>query len=95
MSSSVLEREIALISYLRERKSVHFEVLKKESESWTSLTNDKSLWSRIDWKGNYSRKKPVKHPSVNEFQLFFEDLYSCDNDELSKKSNLQSNVNIR
>ena len=55
----------------------------------------KSLWSMKDWKGNYKRKKPVRHPTIDGFQSFFEDLYaSRDTKEISNISSLQSNVTI-
>ena len=65
-TSSDNQREIALNSYLHERRSVHYEVLKKETELWSSLVTDndaKALWSKIDWKGNYTRKKPSRQYS--------------------------------
>ena len=76
-TSSDNQREIALNSYLHERRSVHYEVLKKETELWSSLVTDndaKALWSKIDWKGNYTRKKPSRHPTILEFQNFFQDM---------------------
>ena len=50
-----VERDNALNSYLTARKEVNYEVLKRETEAWSSLvTGDgKSLWEKIDWNGNY------------------------------------------
>ena len=97
-TSSDNQREIALNSYLHERRSVHYEVLKKETELWSSLVTDndaKALWSKIDWKGNYTRKKPSRHPTIFEFQNFFQDLYACeDRNENVNISNLQSCITI-
>ena len=97
-TSSDNQREIALNSYLHERRSVHYEVLKKETELWSSLVTDndaKALWSKIDWKGNYTRKKPSRHPTILEFQNFFQDLYTCeDSNENVNISNLQSCITI-
>ena len=57
--------------------------------------DSKTLWSMIDWKGNYSRKKPTQHPSIEEFHGFFEHLYSCpDENEIVNISNLQTDVTI-
>ena len=92
------ECDAALNRYLHERSCVHFEVLKKESDAWSSViaeNDSSSLWAKIDWKGNYSRKQPTQHPSVDEFQCFFEDLYSStDKDECAKINELKSNVTI-
>ena len=97
-ASTDLQREAALSKYLHERSSVHYEVLKKESDAWSKVIKDndsKALWSMIDWKGNYSRKRPTQHPSIEEFHGFFEDLYSCpDENECINISNLQTNVTI-
>ena len=97
-TSSDNQREIALNSYLHERRSVHYEVLKKETELWSFLVTDndaKALWSKIDWKGNYTRKKPSRHPTILEFQNFFQDLYTCeDRNENVNISNLQSCITI-
>ena len=82
-TTSDLQREMALNKCLEDRKSIHHEVLKKESDAWSSVIankDSKKLWSMIDWKGNYSRKKPTEHPSIEEFHGFFEDLYSCPDD---------------
>ena len=97
-SSTDNDRENALNAYLRDRKAIHYELLKKECDYWSSIVSNndaRSLWSKIDWNGNYSRKKPSQHPSINEFQTFFEDLYTCkDKDELVNIDNLRSDVNI-
>ena len=97
-TSSDNQREIALNSYLHERRSVHYEVLKKETELWSCLVTDndaKALWFKIDWKGNYTRKKPSRHPTIFEFQNFFQDLYTCeDSNENMNISNLQSCITI-
>ena len=83
---------------MHERGSVHYEILKKESDIWSKAITDsdsKTLWSLIDWKGNYSRKRPTQHPSIEEFHGFFEELYSCpDEDETVNISNLHTNVTI-
>ena len=53
------------------------------------------LWSYIDWKGNVGRKKASSSPSLQEFEVFFEDLYKCDNlDELKEIMNLESDVHV-
>ena len=59
---SNVERDNALNSFLTARKEVNYEVLKRENEASSSLVTDdgKSLWEKIDWNGNYSRKKPLK-----------------------------------
>ena len=36
----------------------------------------------------------MQHPSVDEFCNYFEDLYSCEKDEVTKISSLQTNVSI-
>ena len=63
-SSSDIDRENALNSYLREKKAVHYEVLNKEAGVWSSLvaSNSKSLWATIDWNGNYTRKMASESP---------------------------------
>ena len=56
-TSSNIDRETALNSYLHEREAVHYEVLKTESDAWSTLVGNneaKSLWSMRDWKGNYT-----------------------------------------
>ena len=97
-TSSDMERDTALNRYLHERSCVHYEVLKRESDAWSKViaeNDSKTLWSKIDWKGNYSRKKPSQHPSIEEFHCFFEDLYSSpDENESAKIMDLKSDVTI-
>ena len=53
------------------------------------------LWAKIDWKGNYSSRKPTQHPSIEEFQSYFSDLYDCSNNkELENISGLHSDITI-
>ena len=92
------ELEGALNRYINDRKALLYEVVKKESDAWQRIikNNDhKDLWAKIDWKGNYSSRKPTQHPSIEEFQSYFSDLYDCSNNkELENISGLHSDITI-
>ena len=69
----------------------------EESRSWfrNMHSDNKKLWQTIDWNGNYSRQKPPQHPTENELQTHFQDLYDCKFDnEKENINNLQSAINI-
>ena len=89
--------ENALNKYISDRKKLHFTVLKDESDLWKEAiqsTDAKSVWSKIDWNGHYTSQKPTQHPSVDEFETYFAELYDCKDDEIDDISHLQSNVSI-
>ena len=96
--SSDTDIEATLNIYIHDRKTLHHNVLKNENECWQDeikKTNNKDLWAKIDWKGNYSSRKPIEHPSIEEFESYFSNLYECDDDkEIENISKLQSNVSI-
>ena len=84
--------------YVSDRKAIHYEVLNKESDSWQLVIKNnvrKDLWEKYDWKGSYSSKKTTQHPSIEEFQSYFSNLYDCGNNkELGNISGLHSDITI-
>ena len=59
-----------------------------EHEKWKKLVTDespKTLWEKIDWKGNLSKSETLR-PTNDELALHFEKLYSCDDKEELDKS---------
>ena len=49
-------RDSALNKYINDRKKLHHEVLENQLDSWQDViegTDNKDLWAKIDWKGNY------------------------------------------
>ena len=92
-SKSESQIDDARISYNKTRKRVNYKILKDDATRWNNALMNKDsskLWSAIDWKGNYGKIKPVKHPTVEEFQEFFEDLYDKDAKTKNTISDLQS-----
>ena len=88
----------ALERYKTARKAITAGILKMDAKYWDDVikVNDsKRFWSYVDWKGNLKHKKNLKSPSLQEFEVFFEHLYKCDNQyELRDIMSLESNVNI-
>ena len=53
------------------------------------------FWSYVDWKGNFAKKKELTTPSMKEFEVFFEDLYQCQNQtELYDILSLETDVHV-
>ena len=99
-SPSTEEKQLddALNVYIKDRKRLHFDVLKRETDSWQNViqsSDSKDLWDKIDWKGNLASKKPAQHPSMEDLQSYFSELYDCKDDrELDNIANLNTDVTI-
>ena len=80
------------------RKALTKDVVSAETKKWNDViqgNDSKRYWSFIDWKGNVKHKKQLTSPALHEFELFFEDLYKCNNPaELYEIMNLQSDVHV-
>ena len=69
--------------YQKARNNVTSGMCTIEHEKWNKLVTEespKSLWEKIDWKGNLSKSETMK-PSNEELALHFEKLYGCDDEE--------------
>ena len=76
------EVQALLDNYMTTRKSLTAELMKKDTDAWLNVlkNNDaKSFWKLVDWKGNLKQKKTLNSPSMQQFEVFFEDLYKCKN----------------
>ena len=54
------------------------EAIEAEIKDWKEKTDDKNLkglWQMIDWKGKLTYQRSPNHPHVDEFKLYFEELY--------------------
>ena len=84
--------------YITARKSVTHEIMNLDMRKWDDIlrSNDKkTFWQYVDWKGNCKGRKVLNSPSIEEFEIFFEELYKCDNQrELSDLMEIESDVNI-
>ena len=84
--SSDAENQALLELYIAERKKITKEALIKDNEKWNVvLTNydAKAFWKLVDWKGSMNSNKALNSPTMKQFEIFFEDLYKCRNqDEL-------------
>ena len=84
--SSDAENQALLELYIIERKKITKEALIRDNEKWKDvLTNydAKAFWKMVDWKGSMNSNKALNSPTMKEFEIFFEDLYKCRNqDEL-------------
>ena len=68
--------------YVIARKSLTSDVMKKDAEIWGDVlkNNDaKSFWKLVDWKGNMKQNKTLNSPTMQQFEVFFEELYKCNN----------------
>ena len=87
-----------LEQYKITRKALTKDVIDAETKKWNDLLRDgdsKRYWSFIDWKGNIKQKKQLTSPDLHEFEVFFEDLYKCDNQtELQEIMCLQSDKEV-
>ena len=80
--SSENETQLLLDQYILERKRVTKEALVMDNNKWTDVlrNNDaKAFWKLVDWKGSMKRKKTLNSPTMEQFEVFFEDLYKCSN----------------
>ena len=74
--------------YQRPRNNLTSGMCALEHEKWKKLVTDespKTLWEKIDWKGNLSKSETLR-PTNDELALHFEKLYSCDDKEELDKS---------
>ena len=89
---------ISMRRYISARKSVTSEVMKTDSDRWSEAlksSDGKAFWKLVDWKGNLKNKKAVVSPTIQEFELFFHDLYKCaNNDELLEILQIESDVTV-
>ena len=68
--------------YMNARKSLTADVMKKDADIWVDVLkkNDaKSFWKLVDWKGSLKHNKALNSPSMQQFEVFFEELYKCKN----------------
>ena len=97
-TASETEINAALQHYMVARKTVTRETMKIDSDKWVDVlkSNDaKVFWRFVDWKGNFKCKKTTSSPSMNEFEVFFEDLYKCKNQrELIELMEIETNVTV-
>ena len=74
--------QISLEHYMSERKTITKEIMKSDAQKWEEVvkSNDaKTFWQYIDRKGNLKRKKTSNSPPIQQFEVFFEELYKCKN----------------
>ena len=87
-----------LEEYKMARKSLSKSLIDAETKKWNDLINErgsKSFWSYVNWKGTVSQTRNLSSPTLNEFELFFEELYNCDNQsELLDLMNLQTDEHV-
>ena len=72
-------------------------VMKDNLDIWndTLRRNDaQSFWKHVDWKGNFQSKKQNISPAMNEFENFYEDLFTTDSDETEEIMGLASECYI-
>ena len=100
LSEHASEEDIktALDRFITARKNVTSETIRLDSKKWSDAlkSNDsKKFWQLVDWKGNLKKKKAVNAPSIQEFEVFFENLYKCDNqNELREILEIESDVTV-
>ena len=98
--NSATEEDIntALMCYISARKSITVAVIKADESKWSDAlksADSKAFWKLVDWKGNLNKKKASVSPTIQEFEVFFQNLYSCDNnDELLEILQIESDVNV-
>ena len=84
--------------YITARKSVTHEMMNLDMHKWDDilrLNDTKTFWQYVDWKGNCKGRKVLNSPSIEEFEIFFEEFYKCDNQrELYDIMEIESDVNI-
>lgn len=96
VSADVLNGKLE--TYKSSRRSLTANVLRNEAKKWDDVMKEndtKRFWSYVDWKGNFSKKKELTTPSMKEFEVFFEDLYQCQNQsELYDILSLETDVHV-
>ena len=93
--STELELSVAAEKYLKERRKVSMATIQAEIKDWKNKIDDKSskrLWQKIDWKGKLTYQSPSNHPEIEEFKIYFQDLYK--QGDMDKVANLTSQVYI-
>ena len=90
--------KVKLENYKFRRKALTANVMNEEAKKWDDVIKEndsKRFWSYVDWKGNVFGKKELKTPSMQEIEVFFEDLYKCQNqNELYDIFGLETDVCI-
>ena len=88
----------SLDRYMLARKRITQEIMKLDAQKWNDVlkSNDaKTFWQYVDWKGNLKGKRTLISPAIQQFEVFFEDLYKCNNQrELYEIMKIESDVNI-
>ena len=54
------------------------EVIETDINDWKNKTDDrnsKGRWQKIEWKGKLTYQSRSNHPHVDEFKLYFDELY--------------------
>ena len=78
--------------YMLARKALNSHAISEETRKWNNVIKEidsKSFWTYVDWKGNVGKKKNTTAPTLNEFEIFFQELYKCNNNtELLEKMNI-------
>ena len=84
--------------YMITRSALNKDIIREETNKWNSYLKEndsKNFWAYVDWKGNLGKNKSTVSPTMNEFEIFFQDLYSCaDKDEVTEIMNIETNVTI-
>ena len=80
------------------RKALNSHAISEETRKWSNVikeSDSKSFWTYVNWKVNVGKKRNTTAPTLNEFEIFFQELYKCNNNaELLEIMNIQSDVNI-
>ena len=82
LKSTDNDTQLLLDQYISERKRLTKEAIIMDNNKWTEVlkSNDsKAFWKLVDWKGSMKRKKTLNSPTMQQFEVFFEDLYKCSN----------------
>ena len=79
-NSSADSLNIALQHYKTTRKAKTNDILKKVVKKWRDVLKEddtRNIWCYVNWKAELKNKKQLKSPSLEEFEVFFEELYKC------------------
>ena len=61
--------------YNEAKKNVTVKIMLSEHRRWNELlSDDRTLWSRVDWNGSLCKNKSDVHPTLNQLRQHFEDI---------------------
>ena len=75
--------------YMLARKALNTHAISEETRNWNNVikeSDNKSFWTYVDWKGNVGKKKNTTAPTLNEFEIFFQELYKCNNNRVARNN---------